>query len=160
MIDVSSEDTKALRSVLHIDLGLVFRILSHLQFVQRDCALVVKQLGSLQLRTRELLVGNSLSIIRTSSGRVSAFDAQQELAFFYRIAETRMNLYNAARSNRDNRHSPEDVRTYCTGRNQLGLSNMPDRSGQWELLGMVHLHDTHILLVLNLSTLFIKYSYV
>jgi len=37
---------------------------------------------------------------------------------------------------------------------------MPDRSGQWELLGMVHLHDTHILLVLNLSTLFIKYSYV
>ena len=44
MIDVSSEDAKALRSVLHIDLGLVFRILSHLQFVQRDCALAVKQL--------------------------------------------------------------------------------------------------------------------
>ena len=62
---------------LNIDLGFVFRLLSHLQIVQGDCAFVVENLCAFQLSLGQLLVGHRLPVVGKGAGNVGTLHLEQ-----------------------------------------------------------------------------------
>ena len=126
----------------HRDVCLLLRVLGDLQILFGKRALIVQDLGAVELRLGELLIGHRLAVIRECRRNVGALHAHQELALADGISQPRADLHDAAGGDRDDRHIARNVRAHHAGDVQLRRSVAQGGRGQRELLGMIHRHKS------------------
>ena len=128
----------------HGYLGLVFRVLRHLQIVQRDGAVLVEILGALVLSPGENLIRDGHSVIRIAARDIVAANGHQQLALLHGVAEPRVNGDDAPGGERDDRDVAGNVGGDCAGDDQLGGGGMLGRRGQRKLLRMIHREESGV----------------
>ena len=96
---------------LERDLGVGCGILCDFEVLGCDGAVGIQVRGSIQLLSREKLIGNSLAVSVEASGHIVTANGQQQLTFFDGVAESRMNGNDAPGGKGDNRDIASNIRS-------------------------------------------------
>ena len=141
MIDVAAQHVDVFGGGFDIHAGLVFGGLRDLEILLGNSAMIEEKLGTVQLGAGQSFVGDGLAVIRGGSGNIGALHAQQELALGNLVAETRMNLDDTARGQRNDRDVAGDVGGNQAGDCQFRHGVVLRCGGQRKLLGVIHFHQ-------------------
>src|SRR5579863_1918134 len=88
----------AMLGILHIYLGLVLRVLCHLQIFLCESAAGVQKLRPIQGLSRQALVNHSFLIVRERTRQIGAVDGEQDLTLCYRVAKSHPQIDNPPRT--------------------------------------------------------------
>ncbi len=93
---VDAEDAELLLGGGEGSLGIVFGVLGDLELAGGDGALVVEELGPVELNLGEAFVVDGLEVVAEGAGDVGALDLHQELALVDEVTDARVDVEYAA----------------------------------------------------------------
>jgi hypothetical protein len=96
VIERGAENAEVFGGGFDVYLGFVRGVFGDLKIIQGNGAVVIETFGALELGVGEKFVGDRFAIVGVRAGDVGALDAQEELAFFYSVAEAGANYDDAA----------------------------------------------------------------